>query len=111
MKFITRIVITALVLIGVAHIVPGIVVSNIYTALIAALVLGFLNSIMRPLLLIFTLPITILSLGLFIFVINACLFGAAAFFIDGFTVQGFLPALVGSLITSAASTVLQKLLT
>ncbi len=108
MKLVTRLLLTALVLLIVAEYIPGIEVSGFYAALIAAIILGLLNTIVRPVLLILTFPITIVTLGLFVFVINAALFFFAATFIDGFTVASFWHALIGSLIVSAASTLLNK---
>lgn len=101
---ITRILLVALTLFVVAELVPGITIDGLYPALIAALVLGVLNVFVRPVLFVLTLPITILTLGLFIFIINAALFMFAASFISGFAVDGFLAALVGSLIVSIVST-------
>jgi putative membrane protein len=103
MKIILNILITAVALLLVAELIPGIEVSNFYVAVIAALILGLLNLVVKPLLVILTLPITILTLGLFLFVINALLFLFAASFIDGFTVTGFIPALIGSLLVSLVS--------
>jgi len=110
MKIIVHLILTALSLLLVAQIVPGIEVSSIYIAIIAALVLGILNVFVKPVLVLLTLPITILTLGLFMFVINALLFIFAASFIDGFTVDGFIPALLGSLIVSVFSAVSRALL-
>jgi putative membrane protein len=110
MKIIAHLVITALALLLVAHLVPGIEVENFYIALIAALILGLLNLIVKPLLVILTLPITILTLGLFMFVINALLFLFAASFLDGFTVSGFIPALIGSILVSLSSAIARSLL-
>lgn len=103
MKFIARLLITALALILVTYIVPGISVSGIYPAVIAALFLGLANAIIRPILIFLTLPITILTLGIFIFVINAVLFLFVASFVDGFGVDGFLSALLGSILVSIIS--------
>lgn len=100
----TRILLVALTLFVVAELVPGITVTGVYPAIIAALVLGVLNVFVRPILFVLTLPITVLTLGLFIFVINATLFLFAASFIEGFAVDGFLEALLGSLIVSLVST-------
>lgn len=108
MKIIARVLLTALALILVARLVPGITVEGLYPAIIAAVVLGVLNLIARPILVILTLPITVVTLGLFIFVINAFLFLFAASFIDGFTVSGFLAALIGSLIVSVISAIGNK---
>lgn len=110
MKLIIRIVITALALLFVANFVPGIAVSNIYVALVAALVLGLLNLIVRPILFILTLPITLLTFGLFTFVLNAAMFLFAASLVQGFDVVGFLPALIGSIIVSAVSTIAHHIL-
>lgn len=103
MILITRILITALALLLVAEFVPGITVAGLYPAIISAIVLGILNAVVRPILIVLTLPITILTLGLFMFVINAALFLFVASFIEGFEVDSFLVALLGSLIVSVIS--------
>jgi putative membrane protein len=110
MKLLTRILITALALLLVSYLIPGIEVASFYAAIIAALILGLLNILVKPILVILTLPITILTLGLFIFVINAGLFLFAASFIDGFAVDGFISALLGSLIVSVISAFANRLL-
>lgn len=94
---------SALALLLAAYLVPGIYVASFYTALIAALVLGILNVIVKPILVILTLPINILTLGLFTFVINGLLFWSLGTFLKGFSVDGFLPALLGALVVSAVS--------
>ena len=109
MKFIARLLIVALALVLVTYIVPGIVVSGFYPAVISAFILGILNAIVRPILVILTLPVTILTLGLFIFVINAGLFLFVASFVDGFSVSGFWSALAGSIIVSIISSIANKL--
>lgn len=111
MKILIRVLITAVGLLIAAYIIPGIEVASIYIAIIAAIVLGLLNLIIRPLLILLTLPITILTFGLFTFVINAVLFWFAASFIDGFSADGFIAALIGSLIVSIVSTVGNKTFT
>lgn len=110
MKLIAKILLAALTLLLVAKVVPGIEVENIYVAIIAALILGILNVFVKPILVILTLPITILTLGLFMFVINAGLFLFAASIVDGFNVAGFIPALLGSLIVTVASVLIDKLI-
>ena len=110
MKLITRLLLTALVLLIVAEYIPGITVDGFYPALVAAIVLRLLNLFVRPILVILTFPITIVTLGLFMFVINAALFWFAATFIDGFAVATFLHALLGSLIVSVASAAFNKYL-
>ncbi len=111
MKIILRIVVTALALMAVTYIVDGIEIANIYVALLAALVLGVLHLVVRPLLIVLTLPITFLTLGLFIFVINGLLFWGVSAFVPGFSVAGFLPALVGSVLVAIMSTIGNKLIT
>lgn len=110
MVIISRILVTALALLITAYVVPGIAVDGIYIAIITALVLGALNLIVRPILVFLTLPITILTLGLFMFVINAAIFLFVASFIDGFAVDGFLSALIGSLMISVVSGIGNKLI-
>jgi len=107
---ISRILVGAFGLLLAAYVVPDIAVEGIYVAVIAAIILGVLNTIVKPVLVLLTLPVTIVTLGLFIFIINAALFMFAASFIEGFTVNGFIPALLGSLIVTVVSTVGNKLL-
>src|SRR5690606_25717663 len=104
-----KIFIVALSLLFVAEIVPGILVADFYVAVIAAIVLGILNLTVKPILFILTLPITILTLGLFTFIINATIFLLAASFLQGFEVQGFIPALFGSFIVSLIGTLTNRL--
>jgi putative membrane protein len=110
MKIILQIVIGALALLGVAYLIPGVDVDSFYAALIAAIILGVLNFFVRPVLLLLTLPITIVTLGLFTFVINAVLFWFAASFIDGFSVSSFWTALIGSILVTVATSVANKLM-
>lgn len=100
----------AAALLGVEYLIPGITIDSFYTALIVAIVLGLLNVIVRPILFVLTLPITIITLGLFSFVLNAFLFWWAASFIEGFYVVDFMAALLGSLLVSLVSTATTKLL-
>jgi len=100
MKTLTRWLLLSGALLLVAHLYPGVQVTSFTSAMIAALVLGLLNTLLRPLLVLLTLPVTVLSLGLFLFVINALMFWAAASLLDGFAVTGFAAALIGSLIYS-----------
>ncbi|HEX7638253.1 MAG TPA: phage holin family protein [Burkholderiaceae bacterium] len=106
MKLLVRWLLLAAALLLVAHLSPGVSVRSFGAALWAALVLGLLNTLVRPLLLLLTLPVTVMTLGLFLFVINAMMFWAAAQLLDGFHVAGFGAALVGSLIYSVASTII-----
>ncbi len=105
MNILLRVLFNALGLLLIAQFIPGIDVSGVYVAIISALILGLLNLIIKPVLLILTLPITVITLGLFAFVINAALFYFAASFIDGFDVKGFLPAFIGALLMSLVSAV------
>ncbi len=100
MSLIIRWFINALALMLVAYLYSGVQVTGIVQALIAALVLGLVNAIIRPILVILTLPVTVLTLGLFIFIINAFLFWFVAEVVKGFNVSGFMAALIGSLMYS-----------
>ena len=100
----------AVALIAVAYLLPGISVSGFLTALVAALVLGLVNALIRPLLILLTLPVTLLTLGLFIFVINGLLFWMVGTFIDGFTVSGFWAGVFGAIGYSIFSWLLSALL-
>lgn len=90
--------VNALCLFGTAMLVPGVHITGLGSALLGALVLAVVNTLIRPLLRLLTLPITILTLGLFSFVVNAAMFGLAALLIRGFAVDGFWPALWGALL-------------
>lgn len=92
--------ISAVVIIIATMILPGVHVANFTTALLAALVLGVINAVLKPILVILTLPINIVTLGLFTFVINALLILLAAHIVPGFTVNGFWWALLFSLVLS-----------
>ena len=95
-----RWLLSALALLAVAYLYPGVRVDSFFAAAMAALVLGLVNAVIRPILVILTLPVTIITLGLFLFVINALLFWLVSEIVKGFTVHGFLAALVGSLLYS-----------
>lgn len=106
MKIIVRWALLAAALLLVAHLYAGVSVTNFGSALIAALVLGLFNTLVRPLLVLLTLPVTVITLGLFLFVINALMFWAAASVLDGFHVTGFSAALIGSVLYSLCSMVI-----
>ncbi len=106
LKLIVRWLLLAAALLLVAYLYPGVTVSSFGAAMIAALVLGLLNTIVRPLLVLLTLPVTLITLGLFLFVINALMFWAAAGVLTGFNVTGFAAALIGSLIYSLCGMVI-----
>jgi putative membrane protein len=100
-NFLIRLALNAIALLVIAKLVPGINVGAV-SAVFAALVLGAVNAVVRPILIVLTLPVTILSLGLFLLVINAAMFGLAAWLVPGFVVHGFGAALVGSVLYSIA---------
>lgn len=102
--FLLRTLITALGLWLASALVPGIAIETPGTLLLAALLLGIVNALVRPLAVLLTIPVTIITLGLFLLVINAAMFGLVAALLDGFSVSGFFAALIGWLIVSATST-------
>ena len=106
MKLIVRWFLLAAALLLVAHLYPGVTVASFGSAMVAALVLGLLNTLVRPLLVLLTLPVTVLTLGLFLFVVNALMFWSAASLLEGLNVTGFGAALVGSLIYSLCGMVI-----
>ena len=95
--------INAAALFALPYIFDSIRVDTFYTALIVALILSIINTIIRPILLLLTLPITLLTLGLFIFVLNGLLFWFVASFVKGFTIAGFWPAVFGAIVYSLIS--------
>jgi putative membrane protein len=101
--FLLRWVISALGLWLASAIVPGVHFAGVGTLLAAALLLGIVNAIVRPLLIILTLPITVLTLGLFLFVINAAMLALVAWMLPGMTITGFGPALLASIVISVVS--------
>ncbi len=100
MKLLVKWLCSAAALLAVAHIYSGVVVTSFTSALIAAAVLGALSTLLRPVLIVLTLPVTLVTLGLFLFVINALMFWAAASLLSGLHVTGFIAALIGSLMYS-----------
>ncbi len=104
MKLILRWLVNALALLAATQFIAGFEVSSLYAALIAALVLGLLNAIIRPILVLLTLPISVITLGLFTFVINALLVWFMASFLEGVQVDGFLTALAVAIFLWAVST-------
>ena len=98
--FILRLLIVALGLWLASELVPGIEVQGVGTLLGAALLLGIVNAVVRPVLVILTLPATVFTLGLFLLVINAAMLGLVAWMFDNFTIAGFWPALFGSIVVS-----------
>jgi putative membrane protein len=101
--------INAVALIAVAYLMPSITVSDFTAALVAALVLGLVNAVVRPVLVLLTLPVTILTLGLFIFVLNGLLFWGVASWLEGFSVAGFWSGVLGAILFSIVSWLLSAL--
>ena len=110
MRTLIRWFLLALALLALAHLYSGVQVSQFGSALLAAFVIGLLNTIVRPVLVLLTLPVTLVTLGLFLFVINALMFWAAGSLLDGFEVRGFGAALIGSLLYSLAGLVIASAL-
>jgi putative membrane protein len=110
MKLIIKWLLSASALLAVAQIYGGVEVTGFGAALVAAFVIGLFNIFLRPIMIVLTLPVTLLTLGLFLFVINALLFWAAASILEGFHVQGFAAALLGSLIYSAFGLIIDSAL-
>ena len=100
-----RTLITMLGLFLASELIGGVSIDGIGTFLLSALLLGIVNAVVRPIAIVLTLPITLLTLGLFLFVLNAAMFGLVAAMLDGFAVAGFWAAVFGSLVVSITSTI------
>jgi len=103
MGFLARVLVNALAILLATAIVPGIEARSLLTVLGAGLVLGLINAVVRPILLVLTLPFTLVTLGLFLFVLNAFCLWLTAALVKGFEIHGFWPALFGSIIVSVVS--------
>lgn len=110
MKLFLKLLLTALAVIILASVLPGVVVTSYVTAIIVAVVISLLNMFVRPLLVFFTLPATIVTLGLFLFVINAVIILLASSLVTGFAVSGFFTALLFSVLLSVFRSFLFSLL-
>ncbi|MDO8604548.1 MAG: phage holin family protein [bacterium] len=112
MKLIAKLILVSLVILALPQFVPGISIeqSAFGTALMVAVFFGILNTVVRPLILLIAFPITLITFGLFSFVVNALLFWWVGSFVKGFEVAGFIPALWGSLVVTAISYVLNIIL-
>jgi putative membrane protein len=109
-KLITKWLLSASALLFVAYVYSGVEVRNFTTALLAALVISLLNAVVRPVLVVLTLPVTVLTLGLFLFVINALMFWAASALLEGFFVRNFLAAFIGSVLYTIVGIVIESAL-
>lgn len=103
MRFVTHILVTAIALAVAAYLLPGLHIDSWMSLAVAALVLGFVNAIVRPVLVLITLPITLLTLGLFYFVVNGIAFGLAAALVPGFEIDSFGWAMLGAIVVGLAS--------
>ena len=106
MKLLSKWLLSAAALLAIAHLYNGVQISSFGAAMLAALVVGLFNALLRPVLVVLTFPVTVLSLGLFLFVINALMFWSAAGVLDGFHVDDFGAALWGSLLYTAIGMVI-----
>ena len=109
MRFLARLVLNGVAIIIAAWLLPGLHIAGAFPALIAGVILGFVNAIVRPVLFFLTLPLTLITLGLFIFVLTAICFGLTAWLVPGFSVDGFWWALLGALLVSVVSWLLNGL--
>ena len=109
-KLLVKWLLSAAALLFVAYVYSGVEVKTFTAAMIAAFVIGLLNTVVRPILVLLTFPVTVVTLGLFLFVINALMFWAAAGVLDGFHVRDFVAALIGSLIYSLLGMVIESAL-
>ena len=109
-SFLVRWLVTAVALVVCARLVPGIVFTSTQVLLISALVLGLVNAVVRPVMVVLTLPITVLTLGIFLLVVNGAALGIAAWLVPGFRVAGLGSAVLGALVVSLVSFLLGRLL-
>jgi putative membrane protein len=110
MRFLLRLLLNGVAVFLAAQLIPGIGIASPGAALVAGIVLGLVNAVIRPVLILLTLPATVLTLGLFIFVVNAICLALAAWFVPGFTISGFWAALFGALVISVISWLLSVIL-
>ena len=111
MRFLLRLLLNGIAIIVAAWFIPGVTLTGIVPALFAGAILGFVNALIRPILLLLTLPFTLITLGLFIFVVNAICFALTAAIVPGFEISGFFAALFGAIVVSLVSWVLNAMLT
>ena len=103
MRFLARLLLNGVAIVLAAYVLPGLHVDGPVPALLAGIILGFVNAIVRPVLFLLTLPLTLITLGLFIFILNAVCFALTAALVPGFSVDGFGWALLGALLVSVVS--------
>jgi putative membrane protein len=110
MRFLLRLLLNGVAIIVAAWFIPGVSLTGLVPALIAGAILGFVNALIRPVLLLLTFPFTLITLGLFIFVVNAICFALTAAVVPGFEISGFFAAFFGAIIVSLVSWLLNALL-
>lgn len=110
MRIVVSLLLNALALIATAYIVPGVSVDSFQTALLAAIVLGLLNAFIRPILLVLTLPLNIMTLGLFTFVVNAIVLWIVTLVVKGLQIESMLTTILAAIVLSVVSTALSMLL-
>jgi putative membrane protein len=110
MRFLLRLLLNGIAIVVAAYLVPGVQLTGLVPALLAGAILGFVNAIIRPILLLLTLPFTLITLGLFIFVVNAICFALTAALVPGFEISGFFAAFFGALLASVVSWLLNTIL-
>ncbi len=110
MNIVIALILNALALLATAYIVPGFHVANFTSAILAAIVLGVVNTFIKPILSLISLPLTVITLGLFSFVINAVVLFIAAAVVRGLTIDGWVPAILGAIVLSVVSTVLNSVI-
>ena len=108
MNFLIRVLVVAAVSFGLAHLLGGVHVTDFWTAFVFAIVLALLNMFVRPILILVTLPVTFITLGVFLFIINTFIILLASKFVDGFTIDGFWWALLFSIIFSIITSAIDK---
>lgn len=109
MRLLFRILITALLVMGLAYLMKGVIVDEFTTALTVAIVLGLLNFFVKPILVLFTMPITIFTLGLFLLVINTIMIQLCDYFIDGFRISSFWTAMLFSIVLSLSQSLVYQI--
>ena len=110
MRFLLRLLLNGLAIMVAAWFVPGVRLAGVVPAIVAGIILGFVNALVRPVLLLLTLPFTLLTLGLFIFIVNAVCFALTAALVPGFDLSGFFAAFFGALVVTMVSWLLNALM-
>lgn len=109
MGFLLKLILTGVAAAIAAYILPGVTIDGIFTAVLLALVLGILNAVVKPILVVLSLPVTIITLGLFLLVINALIILLADYLLSGFSVDGFLWALIFSVVLSVLTSIVDMI--